>query len=189
MVDTDRLVWLDLEMTGLEPQSHRVLEIATVVTDGNLEVIAEGPDLVLHQPEDVLEAMNEWSREHHAASGLTERVRRSPVSEAEGERLTLEFVSLHCPAGAAPLAGNSIHVDRSFLRAYMPALEAYLHYRNVDVTTVKELARRWNPRVLEAAPRKRDSHRARDDIYESIAELRHYMVRFFQVTPRADPPP
>jgi oligoribonuclease len=149
--------------------------------------VAEGPDLVIHQPEEVLATMNDWSREHHAASGLTERVRRSAINEAEGEQLTLEFVSLHCPPGAAPLAGNSIHVDRSFLRWHMPALEAYLHYRNVDVTTVKELARRWNGRVLETAPRKKDSHRARDDIYESIAELRHYMQHFFQRAPAPEP--
>jgi oligoribonuclease len=184
MADNDRLVWIDLEMTGLDPVNHSILEIATVVTDGSLELIAEGPDLVIHQPEEVLLAMNEWSRDHHAASGLTAKVRESAVSQEEAERQTLEFLAQHCVPGLAPLAGNSVHMDRFFLKFHMPKLEAFVHYRNVDVTTVKELARRWNPKLLESAPRKKDCHRARDDIFESVAELRHYRDGFFQLAER-----
>lgn len=177
----DRLLWLDLEMTGLDPRTDWVLEIATLVTDGALNVIAEGPDLVIHHPDEVLEAMNEWCVTHHGASGLTARVKASTISTAEAEQLTLEFVKQHCPAGTTPLAGNSIHMDRSFLKLHMPTFEGYLHYRNVDVSTVKELARRWSPSVLETAPRKSEAHRARDDIFESITELKHYRDTFFVV--------
>ena len=185
MSDADRLVWMDLEMTGLDAGEHRIIEIATLITDGELELVAEGPDLVIHQPEPVLDAMNEWSLEHHAASGLLERVRQSTVSESEAETRTLEFIQAHCREGAAPLAGNSIHVDRFFLRHSMPRVEAYVHYRNVDVTSIKELARRWYPRTFTKVPKKSDSHRALDDIRESIAELRFYRTHVF----RADDAP
>lgn len=177
--DSDRLVWIDLEMSGLDPSRERILEIATIVTDGQLEIVAEGPELVVHQPDELLVAMDDWNREHHGASGLTERVRSSTVSEEEAERLTVEFVSAHVRAKAAPLAGNSVHQDRLFLARYMPKLETYLHYRNVDVSTVKELVRRWHPKAFEARPTKKGSHRALDDIRESIEELRYYRRAVF----------
>ena len=179
---TDRLIWVDLEMTGLDPLTHRVLEIATLVTDGSLEVVAEGPDLVIHQPETVLGGMNDWSREHHTASGLLDRVRESTLDEAAAEALTLEFLGRFCPAGQAPLAGNSVHMDRFFLTTQMPKLEAFAHYRNVDVTTLKELVRRWYPGAFARAPRKSDSHRALEDLRESIAELRYYRQAVFRAT-------
>jgi oligoribonuclease len=174
MSDHDRLVWIDLEMTGLDPREHRILEIGTLITDASLQIVAEGPEIVVAASEDVLLGMNEWSRDHHQASGLLDRVRASTVSVEQAERQTLEFVRRHCVEGQVPLAGNSIHMDRFFLKFHMPALEGFLHYRNVDVTTLKELARRWNPQVLAQAPRKSDTHRAMEDLRESIAELRHY---------------
>ncbi len=174
----DHLVWIDLEMTGLDPREHRILEIGTLITDASLNVIAEGPELVVAASEEVLANMNEWSRDHHQASGLLDRVRASTLSVEEAEQLTLEFVRTYCVEGYAPLAGNSIHMDRFFLKFHMPALEAFLHYRNVDVTTLKELARRWNPRVLATAPRKSDTHRSMEDLRESIAELQHYREQF-----------
>ena len=180
MAESPLLVWMDLEMTGLDPAQHYILEIATLVTDGSLTVVAEGPDLVIGQPESALAAMNDWSREHHQASGLLGRVRESTVSQAEAEARTLEFVRSHVAAGQAPLAGNSVHVDRYFLRHHMPALEAHLHYRNVDVTTVKELARRWFPGTFSRLPKKSDAHRALDDIRESIAELAYYRAHVFR---------
>ncbi|RMH50580.1 MAG: oligoribonuclease [Zetaproteobacteria bacterium] len=167
-----KLVWLDLEMTGLDPERDTILEIATVITDDELEIVAEGPDLVVHQPESVLEGMDAWCRAHHGASGLTERVRASTVSLADAERRTLEFVAAHTERRSAPLCGNSIHQDRRFLRRYMPELEAWFHYRIIDVSTVKELVSRWyGP---EAVPEKAEGHRAMEDVRESIAELRHY---------------
>jgi len=174
------LVWMDLEMTGLDPAEHRIIEIATLITDGQLEVVAEGPDLVVHQPESVLTGMNEWSQQHHTASGLLARARESAIDELEAQRQTLAFIQSHCAPAAAPLAGNSIHVDRFFLRHQMPELERYLHYRNIDVTTVKELVRRWYPRAFAAVPKKSDSHRSLDDIRESIAELRFYREHVFR---------
>jgi oligoribonuclease len=184
MAEQDRLVWIDLEMTGLDPAQHQIVEIATLITDASLEIVAEGPDLVIHQPESALEAMNEWCTVHHTASGLVQKVRASTVSLAEAEGRTLEIVAQCCAAGTAPLAGNSIHVDRFFLRHHMPKLEAHLHYRNVDVTSVKELARRWMPKTFSRLPKKSDSHRAMDDIRESIAELRFYRDNVFR---RDDP--
>ncbi len=177
--DSDRLVWIDLEMSGLDVSRERILEIATIVTDGQLEVIAEGPELVVHQSDALLDAMDDWNRQHHGASGLTDRVRASAISEEEAERLTVEFVSQHVAKRSAPLAGNSVHQDRLFLARYMPSLEGYLHYRNVDVSTVKELVRRWSPNAFEARPMKKGSHRALDDIRESIDELRYYRRAVF----------
>jgi len=175
----DRLVWIDLEMSGLDVERCRILEIAVLVTDGALEVVAEGPELVVHQEDGVLAAMDAWNTEHHGASGLTAAVRASTVSEAEAERQVLEFVATHCPPGTAPLAGNSVWMDRLFLRRYMPALERHLHYRIVDVSTLKELARRWAPDVLERLPPKAEKHRALDDIRESVAELAFYRRELF----------
>jgi len=180
MSDADLLVWVDLEMTGLDPTAHRIIEIATLLTDPDLRVVAEGPDLVVHQPESVLLGMNDWSRQHHEASGLLERVRDSQISEADAAARTLEFLRAHCRAGDALLAGNSVHVDRFFLRHHMPEVEGYLHYRNVDVTSIKELARRWFPRAFAQLPAKREAHRALDDIRESIAELAYYRAHVFR---------
>lgn len=172
------LVWIDMEMSGLEAESCRILEIATLVTDADLRVVAEGPDLVVHQPESVLDAMDEWNTEHHGASGLTGAVRRSSLSEAEAERRTLKFLNTHCEAGKSPLCGNSIGQDRLFLARYMPDLERFLHYRNVDVSSIKELAARWYPGL--AIPPKKESHRALEDILESIEELRFYRENLFR---------
>lgn len=177
---TDRLVWIDMEMSGLDPERERVLEIATIVTDGELEVIAEGPELVIHQPSAVLQAMDAWNTAHHGESGLTARVTASTITEAEAEAQTLEFVAEHVEPGAAPLAGNSVHQDRLFLSKYLPKLDAHLHYRNVDVSTVKELVRRWYPEAFEGRPKKKGKHRALDDIRESIEELRWYRANVFK---------
>jgi oligoribonuclease len=176
---TDLLVWMDLEMTGLDPERERIIEMATLITRGDLTIVAEGPELVIHQPDEILAAMDAWNTKHHTASGLVERVRSSTLDEREAERLTLEFIAAHCPARAVPLTGNSIHQDRRFLNKYMPALDAHLHYRMVDVSTIKELARRWYPEVLAKMPSKKESHRALDDIRESIEELRYYRRTLF----------
>lgn len=177
----DLLVWIDLEMSGLDASRERILEIATLVTDANLELVAEGPELVLHQPDELLARMDAWNTEHHGASGLTERVRSSTIDEAEAEARTLAFLaSVGVGPREAPLAGNSIHQDRLFLARYLPALEQHLHYRNVDVSTVKELVRRWMPTVYAERPTKKGSHRALDDIKESIEELRYYRARAFR---------
>jgi len=175
----EHLVWADLEMSGLDPERHTILEIATIVTDNDLRVVAEGPVRAIHQPESVLSAMDDWNREHHAASGLTERVRASTHSMAEAERDTLAFVQRYCSARSSPLCGNSVHQDRRFLVRYMPTLDAYLHYRNIDVSTVKELVRRWYPSGVQA-PEKRHAHLALDDIRESIDELRFYRQHVFR---------
>jgi oligoribonuclease len=171
---------MDLEMTGLDPDRERIIEIAVLVTDAQLEIKAEGPDLVIHQPETLLSQMDGWNQKHHAASGLLERVRASTVTEADAEAAVLGFLREHVPERSVPLAGNSIHQDRRFLRRYMPSVEAYLHYRNLDVSTIKELARRWYPEIYAKAPDKRGSHRALDDIRESIAELRYYRTQVFR---------
>lgn len=175
----DRLVWMDMEMTGLDPDTNTILEIATLVTDNELNVVAEGPVLAIRHPKEVLDAMDEWNREHHGTSGLTARSLASPVSMADAEARTLEFVKLHCPERSSPLCGNSIHQDRRFLSRYMPALDAYLHYRNVDVSTVKELVRRWYPDG-PPPPEKVHAHLALDDIRESIAELLFYRANYFR---------
>jgi oligoribonuclease len=188
MASSDVLVWIDMEMTGLEPERERVIEIATILTDGQLTEIAVGPELVLHQADDVLAAMDEWNTTHHGASGLTQRVRESAITDADADAQTVAFINAHVSAKDRPvLAGNSIHQDRRFIRRYMPALEKRLHYRMVDVSTVKELARRWYPQVAARQPQKRDTHRALDDIRESIEELRFYRSQVF--LPIAAPAP
>ncbi len=151
-----------------------------LITDASLEIVAEGPEIVIHQPDSVLDAMDEWNTKHHGESGLTERVRASTISEAEAEARILEFVSAHCEERAAPLCGNSVHQDRRFLSRYMPKVDAYLHYRIIDVSTVKELAKRWYPETYAEVPKKTGRHRALDDIKESIAELRWYRQRVFR---------
>jgi oligoribonuclease len=171
---------MDLEMTGLEPDRHVIVEIATLVTDDDLNVIAEGPDLVVHQPDTALAAMNEIVVEMHTKSGLIDAIRASTVSLEQAGAETLAFLKEHLPnERTVPLCGNSIGTDRRFLARYLPEIEDYLHYRSVDVSTVKELAKRWNPAILSAAPAKAETHRALDDILESIAELRFYREHFF----------
>jgi oligoribonuclease len=178
------LVWIDCEMTGLDPESEVLVEIAVIVTDGRLERLEEGPDIVIAAPEGKLGGMADVVREMHAASGLTEAIRASEVTVEQAEAQVLEFIRGLVPKPrSAPLAGNSIHSDRAFLRRYMPELEGYVHYRNVDVSTVKELARRWYPGLLDDAPPKAGGHRALADIRESIEELRWLRERIFAPLP------
>lgn len=173
------LIWLDLEMTGLFPETDVILEIGTVITNANLDVLAEGPVLAIHQPDAVLDGMDQWCREHHGKSGLTERCRKSTISVAQAEAQTLEFLKTHCPARKIPLCGNSIGQDRRFLVKYMPTLNDFFHYRNVDVSTIKELVNRWYPASVHA-PAKASTHHVLDDVRESIAELRHYRKAIFK---------
>ncbi|WLD57698.1 oligoribonuclease [Salinispirillum sp. LH 10-3-1] len=173
------LVWIDLEMTGLDPEKERIIEIATIVTDADLNILAEGPELVIHQPKSLLDAMDEWCVKHHGESGLTQRVIESSISDAEAEAQTLAFLQEWVTPGKSPLAGNTIGQDRRFLVKYMPKLEAFVHYRNLDVSTLKELAKRWKPGIIDGF-KKHNSHRALDDIRESIEELRYYREHFIQ---------
>ncbi len=175
----DNLIWIDLEMTGLDPDNDYIIEIATIVTDANLNVLAEGPSLVIHQPDAVMDNMNEWCIRQHGQSGLTQRVRDSSVTEREAEQQTIAFLAEYVDKGASPICGNSIGQDRRFLNRYMPELENYFHYRNLDVSTIKELARRWKPELLKSFTKK-GSHLAMDDIRDSIAELQHYRAAFFK---------
>lgn len=175
----DNLVWIDLEMTGLNPDSDHIIEIATVVTDAELNVVAEGPVLAVHQPEQVLAGMDDWNRRTHGESGLVERVRRSATTVGDAEEQTLAFLRQHADPGSSPMCGNSICQDRRFLAREMPTLEKFFHYRNLDVSTLKELARRWAPGVL-AGVHKTSRHLALDDIRESIDELRHYRRTMFR---------
>jgi oligoribonuclease len=178
--NNQRLVWIDLEMTGLDPEQERIIEMATIITDEQLELVAEGPVIAIHQSDELLDAMDEWCTRTHGESGLTQRVRESKVSEAEAEQQTLAFLKEYLPPGSSPLCGNSIGQDRRFLVKYMPELEAFFHYRNLDVSTIKELARRWRPDVLDGV-KKKGSHLALDDIRDSINELRHYREQFFRL--------
>jgi oligoribonuclease len=171
------LIWIDLEMTGLVPESDRIIEIATIITDNELNILAEGPVLAVHQAESVLAAMDDWNQRTHKGTGLIERVRASTLSEAEAERQTLEFIQRFVPKNKSPMCGNSICQDRRFLARCMPTLEAWFHYRNLDVSTLKELAARWKPALANGLTKK-GSHRALDDIRESIEELRYYREHF-----------
>ena len=170
--DPNNLVWIDMEMTGLQPDSDRVIEIAMLVTDPQLNMLATGPVLVVHQPDSVLDAMDSWNKSTHAKSGLIEKVRASTLTEADAERQAIEFLSAHVPASASPMCGNSICQDRRFLALWMPRLEAHFHYRNLDVSTLKELVKRWKPDLKSFA--KEGKHEAMADILESIEELKFY---------------
>ncbi|MGI9016256.1 MAG: oligoribonuclease [Euzebya sp.] len=179
------LIWVDLEMTGLDPDTEVIVEIAVIITDGDLAVLHEGPDLVIHADDAVLSRMHSRVKTMHKKSGLTAQIRASETTVAHAEKEVLDFVRQHVPAVAtAPLAGNSVHADRAFLRKYMPTLEAHCHYRNVDVSTIKELARRWYPDAVDGAPAKDGGHRALADIRESIAELQYYRRTIFAAEPQ-----
>jgi len=177
--DSQNLIWIDLEMTGLDPDSDLIIEIATVVTDKDLNILAQGPVMAVHQSDAALAAMDDWNQLHHGQSGLIERVKASTIDDAEAERLTIEFLKQWVPENTSPICGNSIGQDRRFLYRYMPKLEAYFHYRNIDVSTLKELAARWAPEIKDGF-NKVSSHQALDDIIESIEELRYYREHFIK---------
>lgn len=178
--DQNYLIWLDMEMTGLEPDSDRIIEVAIVITDSQLETVAESPALAVHQTDAVLDGMDEWNRTTHGKSGLIERVRASQLSEADVEQQMLTFVRQYVPERASPMCGNSVCQDRRFMARGMPTLEAWFHYRNLDVSTLKELAKRWRPDVYKGV-KKKGEHTALADIHESIAELRHYRDTFLRL--------
>ncbi|ELL7088097.1 oligoribonuclease [Vibrio fluvialis] len=174
------LIWIDLEMTGLDPETHKIIEIASIVTDSQLNILAEGPVLAVHQPESELQKMDDWCTNTHTNSGLVERVRQSSVNEDDAVAQTIAFLEQWVPAGKSPICGNSIGQDRRFLYKHMPRLEEYFHYRYIDVSTIKELTRRWKPEVLDGLS-KQGSHLALDDIRESIAELKFYRGTIFNI--------
>jgi oligoribonuclease len=178
--DQNALIWVDMEMTGLDPERERVIEIAVVVTDSKLDIIAEGPVLVIHQADSVLDAMDAWNKGTHGKSGLIDKVKASTVTEAEAEDQLVAFLKPLVPASVSPMCGNSVHQDRRFMLPYLPKLEAYFHYRNLDVSTLKELARRWKPALL-AGMTKHGKHEALADIHESIAELKYYREHFLKL--------
>ncbi len=179
-ISDQNLIWIDLEMTGLDPETHKIIEIATVVTDPQLNVLAEGPVLAIYQPEFELEKMDEWCTTTHTNSGLVERIRQSTVTEQQAVAQTIAFLEQWVPKGVSPICGNSIGQDRRFLYKHMPDLEQYFHYRYLDVSTLKELTRRWKPELLEGFS-KQGSHLALDDIHDSIAELRYYREHIFNI--------
>jgi len=179
-VDENNLIWIDLEMTGLEPQQDQIIEIATVVTDANLKILAQGPVIAIHQPDAIMQAMDDWNTRHHGDSGLTRRVQQSSSSMADAEQETLEFLRAYVVPGKSPMCGNSICQDRRFMARLMPELEAFFHYRNLDVSTLKELARLWKPELTSGFV-KQGAHLALDDILESIAELEYYRECFIQL--------
>ncbi|XP_017563196.2 small fragment nuclease [Pygocentrus nattereri] len=176
-----RMVWVDLEMTGLDIEKDQIIEMACIITDSDLNLLAEGPNLIINQPNELLDSMSDWCKEHHGKSGLTQAVRDSKISLQQAEYEFLSFIRQHTPPGQCPLAGNSVHADKKFLDKYMPQFMRHLHYRIIDVSTVKELCRRWFPEDYKLAPQKKASHRALDDIQESIKELRFYRANVFKV--------
>jgi len=180
--DKTPLVWIDMEMSGLVPDRDRILEVAMVVTDADLNTLLEAPVLVIHQPDSVLDVMDSWNKATHGKSGLVDKVKASSLTEGEAEARLIELLKPVVPPGVAPLCGNTVHQDRRFMARYMPAFDAYLHYRIVDVSTLKELARRWRPDVLQGVA-KEGRHEALADVYESIEELKHYRDAFLRVEP------
>lgn len=178
--DNDNLIWIDLEMSGLQPDSDRILEMAIIVTDVHLNTIAESPVLVVHQSDEVLDGMDAWNKGTHGKSGLIDKVKASTLTEAEAEAQMIEFLKQYVPASKSPMCGNSICQDRRFLARYMPKLEAYFHYRNLDVSVFKELARRWRPKLCDGF-KKASSHTAMADILESIEELKYYREHFLRM--------
>ena len=174
------LIWIDMERTGLEPEQDRIIEVATLITDSDLNVLAEGPVLAVHQSDDVLDGMDEWNQRTHGESGLVERVRKSQLNEADVEAQTIAFLQRYAERGSSPMCGNSVHQDRRFMVKYMPSLADFFHYRNLDVSTVKELAKRWRPDVASSY-KKQSTHQAMDDIRDSVNELKHYREHFFQL--------
>lgn len=178
--DATNLIWIDLEMTGLDTQNDLIIEIATIVTDGALNVLAEGPMLAIHQSDEVMSGMDEWNTNQHGKSGLTERVKNSQINEAEAENQTLAFLQQYVPEGKSPMCGNSICQDRRFLARCMPTLEAFFHYRNLDVSSLKELADRWSPEMAKGLEKK-GSHLAMDDVRDSIEELKYYRENFIKL--------
>lgn len=180
MPDKDNLIWIDLEMTGLLPDEDRIIEIATIVTDPQLNILAEGPVMAVHQSDEILKGMDEWNTNQHGKSGLTQRVQNSSITEVIAEQETIDFLKQYVPAGKSPMCGNSICQDRRFLARYMPKLEAYFHYRNLDVSTIKELVVRWQPSAAQGFS-KNSKHLALDDIKDSIEELKFYREKVFKI--------
>ncbi|CAH2319414.1 oligoribonuclease, mitochondrial [Pelobates cultripes] len=176
-----RMVWVDLEMTGLDIEVDQIIEMACLITDSDLNILCEGPNLIIHQPDELLNGMSDWCKEHHGKSGLTQAVRESHITLQQAEYEFLSFIREHTPPGLCPLAGNSVHADKKFLDKYMPQFMKHLHYRIIDVSTVKELCRRWYTDEFEQAPKKKASHRALDDIKESIRELQFYKESIFKM--------
>ena len=177
--DSSNLIWIDLEMTGLDPDNDLIIEIATIITDKNLNILAEGPVLAVHQSDTAIERMDDWNQKHHGQSGLIERVKTSKIDDAEAETQTIEFLRQWVPENKSPICGNSICQDRRFLYRYMPKLEEYFHYRNLDVSTLKELAARWAPDIYNGF-QKKSVHKALDDIIESIDEMKYYREHFIK---------
>ncbi|MCK4841497.1 MAG: oligoribonuclease [Methylococcales bacterium] len=177
--DSSNLIWIDLEMTGLDPDTDLIIEIATIVTDKDLNILAQGPVLAVHQADEAIAGMDDWNQKHHGQSGLIERIKASTIDDAEAERQTIEFLNQWVPKNKSPICGNSICQDRRFLYRYMPELESYFHYRNLDVSTLKELAARWAPELLKGF-NKKSAHKALDDIIESIDEMKYYRQHFIK---------
>lgn len=179
---SQRMVWVDLEMTGLDIEKDKIIEMACIITDSDLNILAEGPNLIINQPDELLDGMSEWCKEHHGKSGLTQAVRDSKITLEQAEYEFLSFVRQHTPPGQCPLAGNSVHADKRFLDKYMPQFMYHLHYRIIDVSTIKELCRRWFPDEYKMVPHKKATHRALDDITESIKELQYYRANVFKAS-------